>query len=123
MEDSPAERLLRRARELVAQSWCHGSDARDADGRAVDPWDEQAASWSLLGALVATLEEEASAQGELPLEQLAVALYALAELIDCDSLAAWNDAPGRTRSSVVAALEQAEAACERARGELSLSAN
>jgi hypothetical protein len=123
VEDSSAKRLLRGARELVVRSWCRGSDARDAAGRAVDPWDERAVSWSLLGAIVATLEDEAQARGELPLEQLAVALYALAEVIECDSLAAWNDAPGRTQSTVVAVLEQAASGCDRARREVSLSAN
>ena len=122
MEDSPAERLLRRARRRVAQSWCRGADARNADGVAVEPWDERAVSWSLLGGLVATVEDVATETGELPLEHLAMALYALAELIDCDSLAAWNDAPRRTQESVLAVFDQAAAACARA-SRFSLSFN
>lgn len=123
MEDSPAEQLLRRARELVEQAWCRGADARDVEGVPVEPWDERAVSWSLLGAIVATLEKEAEERGELPLEDLAVALYALAELVEADSLAAWNDEPERTQASVSAVLVQAEAACDRARYEFSVSAN
>lgn len=123
MEESRAERLLRHGRELVEQAWCRDADARDASGAEVEPWDERAASWSLLGALVATLEREAAEASELPLEDLAVALYALAEVVESDSLAAWNDAPGRTQASVLAVLAQAEAACDRAVYELSLCPN
>jgi hypothetical protein len=107
----------------VSRSWCRGADARDAAGTPVDPWDERAVSWSLLGALVAVLEDEAAEGGELPLEHLATALYALAELIETDSLAAWNDDPARTKASVLTALERAEAGCERASLELSISTN
>jgi hypothetical protein len=97
------------ARELVAGSWCRGADARDALGREVEPWDERAVSWSLLGSLVAVLESRASEYAELPLEELAAALYALADLIETDSLAAWNDDPRRTQSIVLAVLDEASA--------------
>ncbi len=123
MEDPPERRLLRQARALVAKSWCRGADARDARGHAVPPWDENAVSWSLLGALVAVLEQEASRSGEMPLAHLAVALYALAQLIDSDSLVAWNDHPVRTQTSVLAVLDEAEATCEHAWHELSISSN
>lgn len=99
--------LLQNARELVAASWCRGADARDDNGDPVEPWDERAVSWSLLGALVAVLEREAAERGEMPLEQLAAVLYVLAESIDSDSLVAWNDDPQRTQASVVAVLERA----------------
>lgn len=107
MAESPDRRLLRRARALVTRSWCRGADARDAAGLPVEPWDERAASWSLLGSLVAVLEREAAETAELPLEHLAAALYALADEIDSDSLAAWNDDPARTQASVIAALDRA----------------
>jgi hypothetical protein len=110
MEEPAGRRLLRNARDLVAQSWCRGADARDGVGAAVEPWDESAESWSLLGALVAVLEHEAAVRGELPLDQLAVALDALAGLIDEESLADWNDDPRRTHADVVAVLRDAEAA-------------
>lgn len=113
MDDPGGRRLLRNARELVAGSWCRAADARDARGQAVEPWDEAAVSWSLLGALVAALEDEAARAGELPVDQLAAALYALADLIDRDSLADWNDDPVRTEAEVLAVLAGAEAACER----------
>ena len=107
MTDSRGLQLLRDARQLVESSWCRGADARDADGSVVEPWDEQAASWSMLGAIVAVLEHEASFAGELPLDDLTAALYALGDLIDTDSLVEWNDDPRQTQANVVALLDQA----------------
>jgi hypothetical protein len=110
MTDSRGLRLLEDARSLVAESWCHGADARDAQGSEVEPWDDNAASWSLLGAMVAVLEREASHEGELPLSELGSALYALADLIETDSLADWNDDPRQTQDNVLAVLDRAAAA-------------
>jgi hypothetical protein len=73
----------------------------------VPPWDEKAASWSLLGAMVAVLEEEASLTGEVPLDEIGAALYALAELIETDSLVEWNDDPRQTQANVLAVLDHA----------------
>jgi hypothetical protein len=110
--DSRGLRLLLDSRRLVAESWCCGADARDADGIEVDPWAAEAASWSLLGAMVATLEKQAVEDGELPLDELAAALYALAELIETDSLVDWNDDPRQTQDNVLDVLDQAAAAYE-----------
>jgi len=110
MTDSRGLQLLQDARRLVAKSWCHGADARDAQGAEVEPWDDDAASWSLLGAMVAVLERDASRGGELPLAALGSALYALADLIETDSLADWNDDPRQTQDNVVAVLDRAAAA-------------
>jgi len=103
-------RLLQDVRMLVAESWCHGADARDVDGFEVDPWDAAAASWSLLGAMVAVLEREVSRGRELPLAELGSALYALGDLIDTDSLVDWNDDPRQTQSNVLTVLDRAAAA-------------
>src|SRR5215831_18968822 len=86
-------RLLREARALIAEAWCRGAEARDDAGSKVCPWDDRAASWSLLGAIVAVLEREASRDRELSTPELATALYALATLVDSDSLVEWNDRP------------------------------
>lgn len=80
-------------------------------------------SWSLLGALVAVLESEAAVRGELPLDELAAALYALAALVETDSLVAWNDVPGRTQADVVRALDGAAAGYEAPKSELRISCN
>jgi hypothetical protein len=107
-------RLLEGARHLVEHAWCRGADARDSNGVAVDPWEDEAVSWSLLGALVAVLERDATERGEMPLSELAAALYALAEVIDTDSLTAWNDRPRRTQTDVVYVLDRAAAGYEHA---------
>ena len=103
-ERSPGLELLELARELIERGWCQGADARDSAGADVDPWEPLATSWSLLGAIVAALEEVSGAFGELPLAHLAAALYALAEIVDDDSLTEWNDDPRRTRDEVLRAL-------------------
>jgi hypothetical protein len=100
-------RLLQETRERVATAWCQGSDSRDRHGNTVQPWDEQAASWSLLGALVAAVEHEAEVSGEMPLEELAAVLSPFADLVDVDSLAAWNDDPCRSQAEVLSVLDQA----------------
>jgi hypothetical protein len=97
---------------LVRRGWCQGADARTARGTPVDPWDDDAEAWSLLGALVAVLERRAAEFGEVPLDELAATLYALADLIETDSLAAWNDDPSRSQRDVVRTLEDAEARFE-----------
>jgi len=104
--------VLREARALVAQAWCSGAEARDAGGSKVSPWDDRAVSWSLLGAIVAVLEREASRNRELPMAELATALYALANLVDSDSLVEWNDRPRQTQGDVLAVLDRAAAECE-----------
>jgi hypothetical protein len=104
--------LLRQARVLVAEAWCRGAEARDAAGSKVSPWDDRAASWSVLGAIVAVLEREASHDRELTVPELATALYALAKLVDSDSLVEWNDRPRQTQGNVVAVLDRAATECE-----------
>jgi hypothetical protein len=105
-------RLLRETRALVAEAWCSGAEARDAAGSKVSPWDNRAASWSLLGAIVAVLEREAAAHGEVSIPEVATALYALANLVDSESLVEWNDRPSQTQGHVVAVLDRAAADCE-----------
>jgi hypothetical protein len=112
MRTSAGACLLVEAARLVERGWTQGADARGADGAELDPWDGRATSWSILGAIVAVLEAEARECGEVPLEELAAALYALAELVDTDSLQAWNDASERTQREVAAALRRAEAVYE-----------
>ena len=76
------------------------------------PGPPRAASWSLLGAIVAALENQAVEDGELPLDELAAALYALAELIETDSLVDWNDDPRQTQDNVLDVLDRAAAVYE-----------
>ena len=102
--------LLQHAGVLVRTGWSQHADARTVEGVEVQPWQETAVAWSILGALVAVLEEEADHGRDLPLDDLAGALNELAELIDDDSLTHWNDEPWRTQAEVIDALEAAETA-------------
>jgi hypothetical protein len=99
--------LLSEARELIAHGWTQGADARDASGVPVDAWAPTAVSWSVLGALVAVLEHEAATTGEIPLDELAAALYALANVVDTDSLATWNDGFNRNQAEVLGVVDAA----------------
>ena len=105
--------LLWRARQLIGSGWTQGADARAVDGTPLDPWSDEATAWSLLGALVAALDEGEAQDRTLPLTGLALALDALAGFVDDDSLARWNDAPERTRSQVESALGAAATEAER----------
>lgn len=99
--------LLLHARNLIARGWTQEADARDAQGRSIQPWNPNAVTWSLLGALVAALESEAEKNEPLAIRELAVACAALAAVIDDDSLEAWNDRRARTREDVLAAIDRA----------------
>lgn len=105
--DRSSVELLDRACELVRTGWSQHADARTAEGVDVKPWRDTAASWSLVGSLVAALEERSDRGRELPLGHLAAALNELAEFIDDDSLDHWNDAPSRTQDDVTDVLEAA----------------
>jgi hypothetical protein len=99
--------LLLHARDLVRAGWSQHADARSDEGVEVQPWQDTAVAWSLLGALVAALEERADHGSELPLHQLAAAMNELADLIEDDSLTDWNDSPERTHDDVIDTLDAA----------------
>ena len=99
-----ARELLTGAAGRVALGWCQGAEARAPDGRSVDVLDMNAASWSLLGALQA----ESCGDPQLDLEEIAVAVGAIAQLISDPSLADWNDVTERTQDDVHSLLERAE---------------
>jgi hypothetical protein len=107
MRSTVGLRLLEKVRAVVARGWTQGTDARNADGNEVDPWDPEATAWSLLGALVAVLEREAETSGELPLEEVAGALYAIADVIHVESLADWNDTLAHSQLDVLDTLDRA----------------
>lgn len=108
MEATDGPGLLRDAARLVAASWTQHADARASDGSAVDPWHNDAVSWSLLGALVASYERLlALGDATVALSALAVACLQLADVVDSDSLAEWNDQPDRTQDDVLAAIDTA----------------
>ena len=106
--------LLKHARRLIEQGWTQRADARDEHDSPVPPWDRRAASWSLLGALVAAVEQTAATRGErTAISELASTCILLADALDTDSLERWNDRPERTRDDVCVALALAATANRR----------
>jgi hypothetical protein len=99
--------LLELSRDRVASGWTQGAEARTRAGVPIDPWRAGAVEWSLLGTIVAAYEDLARADDGFGLDQLAIALHRLAEFVDDDSLANWNDRPGRTQADVLATLDLA----------------
>ena len=96
--------LLHEAGALVTAGWCQGATARDPAGNSTDVRASGASSWSLLGALQAATLRDSSTQ----VDDVALAVAAIAELIDDPSLSHWNDAAARTQLEVVQLLDRAE---------------
>jgi hypothetical protein len=103
-----ARALLSSAAALIDRDWSQGADARDAAGCPTEPWSADARSWSLLGALVSSVETASAATGEtLAIRDLAEACALLATILDVASLAEWNDDPERTKADVAEVLRRA----------------
>ncbi len=105
--------MLMEARGLLLRGWSHGAQARDARGRVVNAWSVEAASWSLVGALLASWHRH---DDRLDADFVAhsAEARALAEATDVLSRAtgtlaidAWNDAPERNPGGVIAAVDRA----------------
>src|SRR5437667_4681375 len=98
-----AKQILFGARELVHEGWCQGVDARDARGERCAPWNRDARTWSVLGALVASEgdDPDVRAHSSASVAELGHAVSLLAEAADTSSLQVWNDAPGRTQEDVL----------------------
>jgi len=104
--------MLQEARGLLLRGWSRGAQARDADDRVVLPWSEEAASWSLLGALLATwqvhdMEDADFVAHRADARALGDATQALGEATETAALDQWNDADGRSLGEVVAAVDGA----------------
>lgn len=93
--------LLARATELIERGWSQDALARNDDGRIVEPWDETASRWSLLGALLAAWYP--SGTGADSLRRICTA----AALATGGRLEEWNAAPWRTTRHVRSALTRA----------------
>lgn len=107
MSEHDARAFLIAARDLIASSWTQQTEARTEHGGTADPWSDVAVSLSLLGALVAVYARLQRTDGQdNALAALAAACVELAETVDSDSLAAWNDAAERTHADVLDALEE-----------------
>jgi hypothetical protein len=96
---SPASRLR--------IGWCQGELARDSRGRAVFPRQSVAASWSLSGAIAASLD---ASTPEWTAYLRRISQVVGAPCVSARWLAEWNDDPSRTQADVVAAAAAAEKA-------------
>ena len=107
--------MLQEARGLLLRGWSRGAQARDAQGRAVLPWSDDAVAWSLLGALLATwqvhdMSDEDFVAHRADAQALGDATQALGEATGTAALDQWNDTEGRNVNEVVAAVDGALAA-------------
>ena len=108
----PAAAMLQEARGLLQRGWSRGAQARDPQGHVVLPWSEEAASWSLLGALLATWQVHDMADADFVAHRadaraLGDATQALGEATSTAALDRWNDAEERTLGEVLAAVDRA----------------
>jgi hypothetical protein len=87
---------LKKARRLLEKGWTQGNWAVDQAGRPVDPEDPSACSFCLGGALCVAMK----------LSDFATAIDATFLSVGT-AFASFNDAPGRTKSEVLAALDTA----------------
>ena len=104
--------MLQEARGLLLRGWSRGAQARDAQGEIVLPWSDDAAAWSLLGALLATWQVHDMADADFVAHRadaraLGDATEALGDATGTSALDRWNDAEGRNIGEVVAAVDRA----------------
>ena len=104
--------MLQEARNLLLRGWSRGGQARDVRGRVVLPWSDDAAAWSLLGALLATWQVHDMSDADFvahraDAQALGDATEALGEATGTAALDQWNDADGRDLAEVVAAVDRA----------------
>jgi hypothetical protein len=105
--------MLQEARGRLRRGWSRDAQARDAQGQVVLPWSDEAASWSLLGALLAAwhrqddLEEADFVAHRADARGLGDATQALGEATGTAALDRWNDEEGRIVTEVLAAVDRA----------------
>lgn len=111
--ETTAAAMVSGARRLIVDGWCQGAHARDEAGSEVPSWSEEARSWSLLGALLASWHRQDATADENVVAHLAdahalgKATEVLGEVVGTASLDHWNDDASRTQADVVAALDRA----------------
>jgi hypothetical protein len=115
--------MLMEARGLLLRGWSKGAQARDERGHVVNAWSDDAAAWSLIGALLASWHRH---DDRLDADFVAhsAEARALADATDVLSRATgtlaidpWNDAPERNRGDVLSAVDRALALLDHAHAE------
>lgn len=102
--------VLRGARAKIAQGWCQGTAARDANGVTSSCFMELGAcSWCAIGAIygAAPVDELGEASAD-------AAIAALVTHVPGNAIAPWNDSPSRTQAEVLELFDRAIATEERA---------
>jgi hypothetical protein len=104
--------MLQESRRLLLRGWSRGAQARDPQGQVVLPWSEEAASWSLLGALLATWQVHDMGDADFVAHRadaraLGDATQALGEATGTAALDQWNDDEERNVEDVLAAVDRA----------------
>jgi hypothetical protein len=104
VSDEDIRRVLRAARALLeTRPWCQGAEARDLQGRPAHPAAMGARAWSVSGAVYRATGFDGTPERRTLYQR---ALTRLAEVVGTPLLA-WNDAPDRRVSEVLAALAAA----------------
>jgi membrane-bound lytic murein transglycosylase B len=112
-ETTTAAAMVSEARRLVEHGWCQGAHARGDDRVEVPSWSEEASSWSLLGALLASWHRQDSQEDQdvvahlIDAHALGQATEVLGGVVGTASLEQWNDSPGRSQADVIGAFERA----------------
>jgi hypothetical protein len=110
----PAAAMLSEARGLLLRGWCRAAQARDRTGSIVPAWSEDARSWSVLGALLASWHRQHGETMELDFvahgfdaRALGDATQALGDVTGTASIESWNDDQQRSLAEVIAAIDRA----------------
>lgn len=118
-----AAAMLMEARGLLLRGWSKGAQARDERGHVVNAWSDEAASWSLVGALLASwhrhddrLDADFVAHSA-EARALADATDVLSRATGTLALDPWNDATERNRGDAIAAVDRALALTDHAQAE------
>ena len=101
---------LKAAREFIVKGWAHPDTlAFDADRNPCPPYDKEAVSWDILGAVYAVrLTPAGSKLDEDQRRKLHEdASVALRLFVPRGRLGMWNDAPGRTKEEVLELYDKA----------------
>lgn len=101
--------ILREAQQLVAQRWCQGTHACDANGEVVSPLEKEAVSFCALGAVLAVQKKKEAEHefGEMFFAYKRALLYLDKACPDRHLVFNYNDTEGRTQEEMVALFDKA----------------
>lgn len=107
--------ILQEGKRLVAQGWCQGAMARDAQGRAVEASSPTAVAFDTLGAIERGVLNLLDGERDFLIQNYYKGFYALVgELHTHSRLSAWNDDPARCQADVLERFERALSQAARA---------